>query len=111
MLDLVPLAGARRKVTHLDRQAALIGPALQFPFPPVVARAVAPPAIGGDQQPGGPRVAGLPHRRPPLADAGHGKHRRIMIPYRHSPNRCFPSDRTLRRAALYPHSGSENHRH
>ena len=43
MLDLVPFAGARREMAHRDRQAGLIGPALEFPFPQVVAGALLPP--------------------------------------------------------------------
>ena len=79
MLDFVPFAGARREMADSDRQAALIGPTLQFPFPQVVTRAVAPPTVGGDQQPGGLRVGGPSQRRPPLADTGHGKDRRVVI--------------------------------
>ena len=33
MLDLVPLAGSRRKVADGDRQGDLVGEALQFGFP------------------------------------------------------------------------------
>jgi len=33
MLDLVPLAGARREVTHRDAQAGLVGQFLQLHFP------------------------------------------------------------------------------
>jgi hypothetical protein len=50
MLDLIPLARARRQVTDRDRQARIVGKALQFGFPQPGARAVAAPAIGDDQQ-------------------------------------------------------------
>lgn len=33
MLDAIPLAGARRKMTDHDRQSRPIGKSLQFPFP------------------------------------------------------------------------------
>ena len=33
MLDLVPLAGARREVTHRDAQAGLVGQFLELHFP------------------------------------------------------------------------------
>ncbi len=42
MLDLVPLARTRRKVTDRDHQARPIGQTLQFPLPQPEARPVAP---------------------------------------------------------------------
>ena len=50
MLDLVPLARARREVTHRDAQLEVVGQPLQFGFPGARAIAVAAASIGGDQQ-------------------------------------------------------------
>src|SRR3712207_8625800 len=51
VLDLVPFAGAGREVADAERQARLVGQPLQLPRPQPQPRAVAPPAVGGDQQP------------------------------------------------------------
>ena len=50
MLDLIPLARARRKVAHRDREPGAIRQPLQFPFPEPEAGAVTPTSIRGDQQ-------------------------------------------------------------
>ena len=87
MFDFVPFAGARREVANGDRQAGLVGPTLQFPFPPVVAGAVATPAVGGDQPPSGLWVGGPSQGLPPLANAGHGKDGGVVIRAdRHAPH-------------------------
>ena len=46
MLDLVPLAGARWEVRDMDRQAQVVGPALEFLLPRPRAIAIAAPRIG-----------------------------------------------------------------
>src|SRR5262249_35537094 len=65
MLDLVPLARARREVGHCDLQPRLISKPLEFQFPQTHARPITPPAIRRDQQGPGLRVGALPHRLPP----------------------------------------------
>ena len=50
MFDAVPFAGARRKVTHGDREAGAIREALQFPFPQSEARPIAATGIGSDDE-------------------------------------------------------------
>ena len=52
VLDLVPLAGAGRQVADHDVEAEFVGQLLEFAFPQPHPRAVAAPAIGGDQQSG-----------------------------------------------------------
>src|ERR1035441_8670384 len=51
MFNLVPLAGARGKMTYGNRQARFIGELLQLQFPEPQPCAIAPPAIRRDQQP------------------------------------------------------------
>ena len=51
MLDLVPLAGARRQVAHGDREPTLVGEAGELDLPQPGAVAVGSAAVGGDQQP------------------------------------------------------------
>ena len=46
VLDLVPLAGARRKMTHLDGQSGLVGQLLKLVLPGVRPVPVAPARIG-----------------------------------------------------------------
>src|SRR5579883_1779759 len=50
VLDLVPLAGARRKVGDHDSHVELVGPLLQLPFPRAGAVAVAPTGVRSDEQ-------------------------------------------------------------
>ena len=73
VLDLVPLARARREVADGDLQARLVGEPLKFHLPEPPAIAVAPAAVGADQQPPRPRVRLLAHAGPPLADALDGE--------------------------------------
>src|SRR6202167_5132706 len=68
MLDLVPLAGAGRQVTHGDGNAELVGQLLELDLPQLDARTVAAAAIGGDQQTAGVRVALAPHELPPASN-------------------------------------------
>ena len=79
MLDLIPLARARRQVTDRDRQARIVGQALQFGFPQPGARPVAAPAIGDDQQLLGRWVASLAHLMPPAPQGPDRKLRGVMI--------------------------------
>ena len=79
MLDLVPLARARRKMANLQNQPRSIGKSLKLRLPKTGAVAVAAAAVAGNQQ--SPRVAvSLPHPPlPPLFDRSNGKRRRVMV--------------------------------
>src|SRR3712207_4037316 len=79
VLDLVPFAGAGREVADAERQARLVGQPLQLPLPQPQPRAVAPPAVGGDQQPPRLRVARPPRPVPPAPDGGHREGRRAVV--------------------------------
>src|SRR5215831_12689994 len=68
VLDLLPLALPRRQVTDRDPQTRLIGQLLQTDLPQPIATAVAPPAIGRDQQLLRLRVDRMPHPNPPPPD-------------------------------------------
>ena len=48
MLDLIPLARARRKMRDMDRKVESFGQPLQLSFPQADATAVTPPSIGRD---------------------------------------------------------------
>src|SRR5260370_21919208 len=50
MLDLIPLAGARRKVTHVDGHSQTNGQLLQCHLPRAATHAVAATSIRHDQQ-------------------------------------------------------------
>src|SRR3990172_1375994 len=53
MFDLIPLAGARRKMTHGQRPPRFVGGLLQLPFPQAQAGAVAAASVRRDEQGGG----------------------------------------------------------
>ena len=90
MLDLVPLARARREVADRDLQARLVGEFLQFHLPEPDPIAVAPPAVGTDQQPLRLGVRLLTHREPPLADALDGEAGRVVIDADVDPSQSQP---------------------
>src|SRR5450755_3022871 len=79
MLDLVPLAGAGRKVTDRQRQLDVVSQLLQGNFPQTSARAVAPAAIRGNQQLLGTRKPRRPHFFPPAPNAGRREIGRVVI--------------------------------
>ena len=79
MLDLVPLAGARRERGHVDGQSALIGEPRQLPFAQTNTGSIAAAAVGPDQQRASPRVGRLAHMPPPAADRGHREGRRYVF--------------------------------
>src|SRR5205814_323168 len=79
MLDLVPLARARRKVAHRDGKPGAIRQPLQFPFPEPEAGAVTPAGIRGDQQRLGVTVHGPSHDTPPTPDRLDREARRVVI--------------------------------
>ena len=78
VLNLVPLARPRRKVTDMDGPLEVIGQLLQGHFPQPGATAIAPPAIGGNQQFPGLRVTLLR----PCAPTTAGSTPRQIRPYR-----------------------------
>ena len=61
VFDLVPFAGARRKMADGDAQCGFIGELLQFQFPQPHTGATASAAVSGNRQAGGLRVCLLPH--------------------------------------------------
>src|SRR3984893_16226850 len=79
VLDLVPLAGAGRQVADHDVEAEFVSQLLQLAFPQTHPRAVAAPAIGGDQQSGRLWSARPTDGAPPLADAIDGERGRVVI--------------------------------
>src|SRR6201984_1389069 len=79
VLDLVPLAGAGRQGAGWDVEVELVGQFLEFAFPQPHPRAVAAPAIGGDQQSGCLGIARATDGEPPLADAIDGERGRVMV--------------------------------
>jgi hypothetical protein len=87
VLDLVPLAGAGREMTDLDRQPQLVGEFLQLSSPQAHPVAVAAPAVGGDQQ---PARADRPPRpfRATSAECSRPQTRRCRDRCRYSPGRC-----------------------
>ena len=79
MLNLVPLAGARRKVADLQRNAQPIGQVLQGNFPQPVTASIAAPTVRRDQ-----RLARLTmmlhaHFAPPTPNRLRRKSSRIVI--------------------------------
>ena len=79
MLDLVPLARTRRKVTDRDHQARPIGQTLQFPLPQPEARPVAPACIRRDQQRLGLSIRRATHVLPPTLDRPYREARGVVI--------------------------------
>jgi hypothetical protein len=65
MLDLVPLARSEWEVADGDRHPDLVGHLLQLPLPQAHSRAVAPAAVGGNEQRSGARIPRAPHLLPP----------------------------------------------
>lgn len=79
VLNLVPLAGARRKVTDMDRQPQLGRQVLQCQLPKAAAAAVAAAPIGGDQQFLRAAIAGSAHLAPPPTDGLYSKARGVVV--------------------------------
>ena len=79
MLDLVPLAGARRIVAHRYFKSGEIREPLQFLFPEAETVAVRPSGIGGDEKPLRVRVAFLAEGLPPPLDRRHRELARIVV--------------------------------
>src|SRR5579864_8884540 len=68
MLDLVPLAGARRKVTDRNLDPNLIGEALQLAFPQPQTRTVAATSVRSNEQSLRVGIANAADLIPPAAD-------------------------------------------
>lgn len=82
MLDLIPLAGAGRKVADRNNQPAFGAEILELGLPQPNTCPVAATAVGGDQQALGAGIKRPAHALPPAANRFNGKCRRIMInPY------------------------------
>ena len=79
VLDLVPLARARRKVTHRDGEPRAIGELLQFPLPEAQAGAVAAAGIRRDQQRLGLAIGRAAHLLPPSSNRLDGEGRGVVI--------------------------------
>jgi hypothetical protein len=79
VLDLVPLAGARREVADRDGEPGLIGELLQLKLPQAQPVAITPAGIGGDENALGPAVDAAAFRPPPAADRGNGEGTGIVV--------------------------------
>ena len=79
MLDLIPLARPRWEMTDRDGQACFIREGLQLQLPQTQPPAVAPPAVGGNQDLGGRRIEPFAFLAPPSPDGGHRKRSRVVI--------------------------------
>ena len=79
VLDLVPLARARRKMTDRNGQARVIRESLEFDFPQPQAPAIAAAGIRGDQDRGCVRIETFPFMTPPAPDRRHRKRARVMV--------------------------------
>src|SRR5438094_10668969 len=71
VLDLVPLAGPRRIVTHHHVQSGFLTEALQVVLPGPVATSVAAPAVGADEHLPRCRVVPPAEDAPPSSDTLH----------------------------------------
>src|SRR5215471_4466389 len=87
VLDLVPLAGPRRKVTHRNPQPDIIGQLLQLHLPQAVAAPVGTAPIGGDQQTLRTRIDSAAHVVPPSPDRFHGELGCVVIDSNAAPAR------------------------
>lgn len=79
VLDLVPLACPRRKMTHRNRQTHLVSQSLQFPLPQAGPRSIASARIGCNQQGSRFWVGRASHGSPPPSNALDRKGRRVVI--------------------------------
>src|SRR5487761_1747999 len=77
MFNLVPFAGARRKMADLDFQPGLVTQLLQFDFPKTTSTAVAATAVGCDQQSRCLSMATTAQPLPPTPNRRDGKFRRV----------------------------------
>jgi hypothetical protein len=76
--SLVPLAGPRGQVVHLDGDADFVGQTLQLAFPQADAIAVGAAAVSGDDESGGLTVTAAADLLPPAANRVDREGRRVM---------------------------------
>ncbi len=79
MLYQVPVTRSRRQMAHGDMEFRLVGEFLQLPLEEVHAISIALTPVGGDQELHGLGIRRAAHASPPLADAGDGKFRRVVV--------------------------------
>src|SRR5450759_2819555 len=79
MLDLVPFAGARRKVAHRDLETGFVGELLYLHFPQTESCSVTTTRVRRNQQLTGFGISFPTHPAPPTADALDREGCRIMI--------------------------------
>ena len=79
MLDLVPFAGAGRKVTDLNAQCGLIGEFLQLQLPQPQPPPVTATAVGRNQDRFRMRINASALRAPPTPNRGHRKGTGIVV--------------------------------
>ncbi len=89
MFDLVPLAGARREMTHMNRQATLVRKFLQTIFPEAIATAVAPATVRRDVQMFRVRINLLAQMLVPTTNRLHRELRRVMVDSHIHPTEIF----------------------
>jgi hypothetical protein len=79
VLNLVPFARTRRKMTHRDAHPQFVGQSLQGHCPQPPSTAITPSTIGCDQQGRGLGIERRAHRTPPPSQRFDGKFRRVVI--------------------------------
>ena len=79
VLDLVPLARARREVTDRDGEPRAIRELLQLPLPQAQPRAVAATGVGGDDDRRGVAIDRPPHLLPPAPNRPRREGRRVVV--------------------------------
>src|ERR1700684_322354 len=77
VFDLVPLAGAGRKVADLDLQPRLVTQFLEGNLPKAIAPAMAAATVRRDQQPFRLPMAATPQPLPPTANRRHSEFRGV----------------------------------
>src|SRR3972149_5856534 len=94
MLDLVPLAGARWKVAHLDLNVEFVREFLQFVFPQATAMSIAAAAVGRNQDSSKPdlRITSPSQATPPHSYRSYRKLCRVMRDAHVHPSFIFPDD-------------------
>ena len=79
VLDLVPFAGAGRKVTHRNAQCGLIGEFLQLQLPQPQSPPVTATAVGSNQDRFCVRINASALSAPPAPNGGHRKGTGVMV--------------------------------
>ena len=79
MLDLVPFAGSRGKVTDTKTKTCLVRKALQIDLPRSPAVAVAAARVRGDRQLARPWIGSLAHLEPPAPNGGNSERGSVVV--------------------------------